>query len=218
MSSISPESHAQFAAEINPDVGIEKIASVYAESFLSAAEAKDIPLGELVEEFDSLLGDVYTANPRFEELLGSALVSMEDKIGILDRVFGSKASPLFLNFLKVLTRHGRLEILRSIRREVQILYDRRLGRIPVTVTTASPLPPELADSLLARLRGLLGGEPILNVCVDPEVIGGILVRVGDTIYDASIQTKLKNVRQQMIDRSAHEIQSRRDRFRNPEGN
>ena len=65
---------------------------------------------------------------------------------------------------------------------------------------------------------LVDGEPELLVEVDPEMIGGIIVRVGDVVYDASIATQLNKVRQDMIDRSAHEIQSRRDCFRNPEGN
>ena len=53
--------------------------------------------------------------------------------------------------------------------------------------------------------------------VRPELIGGLVMRVGDTVYDGSISTRLNKLRQQMIDRSVHEIQSRRDRFRSPEG-
>jgi len=64
----------------------------------------------------------------------------------------------------------------------------------------------------------LGGTPVLHERVDPAVIGGVVVRVGDTIYDASVARQLETMRQQMIDRSAHEIQSRRDRFRYPAGN
>ena len=74
------------------------------------------------------------------------------------------------------------------------------------------------EKLTAELRELVHGEPDIRTCVDPETIGGIIVRVGDTLFDASIATQLKNVRQQMIDRSAHEIQSRRNSFSNTEGN
>jgi F-type H+-transporting ATPase subunit delta len=218
MSSISAEQHAQFAAEWNPDVSVEKIAAVYAESLLGAGEAQNVPLPALVGEFDSLIDDIVQKEPRFAAILASAMISPEEKTAILDRTLGGKASKLFLNFLKVVAKHGRLDILRDIRRQARCLLDKRLGRVPVTVTTATPLNPDTLQSLTGALRQLIGGDPVITASVDPETIGGIVVRVGDTIYDASIFTQLKNVRQQMIDRSAHEIQSRRDRFSNPEGN
>ena len=83
------------------------------------------------------------------------------------------------------------------------------------VTTAAPVDDALAERIVKTVRPLLDGEPVLKRAVDPKLIGGIVVRVGDTVYDGSIASQLKNVRQQMIDRSAHEIQSRRDRFRHP---
>ncbi len=67
-------------------------------------------------------------------------------------------------------------------------------------------------------RHALGAEPLLTRVVDPELIGGAVLRVGDTVHDGSIANQLEKLRQQMIDRSVHEIQSRRDRFRDPAGN
>ena len=61
---------------------------------------------------------------------------------------------------------------------------------------------------------MLGGEPLVEQVVDPTVIGGAVLRVGDVVYDGSVANQLQILRQQMIDRSVHEIQSRRDRFRN----
>ena len=96
--------------------------------------------------------------------------------------------------------------------------DERRGRVPVKITTAAPLNETTKNNLAVNLRELVGGEPEFFVEVDPEMIGGIIVRVGDVVYDASIATQLSKVRQDMIDRSAHGIQSRRDCFRYPEGN
>ncbi|MBQ9873835.1 MAG: F0F1 ATP synthase subunit delta, partial [Thermoguttaceae bacterium] len=125
---------------------------------------------------------------------------------------------VFLDFLKTLARRGRFELLRDIRLPLRRLDDARRGRIAVKITTAAPLDEKTRQILSSRLRDLVGGEPRFSVEIDPEMIGGIVVRVGDVVYDASIATQLELARREMIDRSAHEIQSRRDSFRYPEGN
>jgi F-type H+-transporting ATPase subunit delta len=205
---------AQFAAEFDADVGAQHVAGVYAEGFLGAAENAG-RTEELLAEFDSFLSDVLDLFPSLEQVLASRLVSAEDKIALLHRVLASQASPIFLNFLKVVARHERLEILRAIHRQTHEQYDRLRGRVRVQVATATPVPEELAHRITQNLAGVVGGEPILQRVVDPDLIGGIVLRVGDTVYDASIANQLKQLRQQMMDRSAHEIQSRRDRFRYP---
>jgi F-type H+-transporting ATPase subunit delta len=65
---------------------------------------------------------------------------------------------------------------------------------------------------------MLGGEPEIVRMTDPNLIGGIVLRVGDTVYDGSVATRLSKVRGQMINRSIHEIQRRRDRFSHTAGN
>jgi F-type H+-transporting ATPase subunit delta len=208
---------AQTAAEIGADVGVQKVAAVYAEGFLGAAERAG-QVESLLEQMDSLVGDVLDVFPTLEAILASGLISHEEKAGILDRTLGGRASPMLLNFLKVVSRHGRMDCLRAIHRETRDLYERRQGRVRVRVSTARPVDSALAAHIAGQLRKILDDEPVLEQTVDRDLIGGVVVRVGDTVYDGSIATQLKNVRQQMIDRSAHEIQSRRDRFRYPAGN
>ncbi|HEV3344867.1 MAG TPA: F0F1 ATP synthase subunit delta, partial [Pirellulales bacterium] len=67
-------------------------------------------------------------------------------------------------------------------------------------------------------KDMLGGEPVLAAKVNPDLIGGLVFRVGDTVYDGSVATRLARVRSQMIDRSIHEIQRRRDRISPAAGN
>ena len=218
MSKSIPEQDALFAAELAADVTVERIACVYAEAFLNAVVAKNESVDDAVTEFDSFVEDVLNRNEKFEAVLMSAIITGDAKSGMIERIFTGKASTTFLSFLRVLARHDRLDILRAIYRELHKLDDKRRGRIPVVITTAVELPDEAFDGIAAGLGKRLGGEPVIRKAVDPSVIGGIVVRVGDTIYDASIASQLLNVRQNMIDRSTHEIQSRRDRFRNTEGN
>jgi F-type H+-transporting ATPase subunit delta len=209
--------HARVAAQIEADVGVEHIAHVYAEALLGASEkAGQTPA--VLDEFDSLVADVLDRHPKLETILGSALISHEEKLGILDRVFGPRASATMLNFLKVVSHHGRLDCLRAIHLQAHRLYDKLRGRVQVELTTATPVSEDMARRIVAGIRGAVGGEPVLTRSVAPQLIGGAVLRIGDTVHDASIANQLQKVRQQMIDRSAHEIQSRRDRFRHPAGN
>jgi F-type H+-transporting ATPase subunit delta len=196
---------------------MQHVGAVYAEAILGAAEAAG-QTDSLLEEFDSLVADVLDRYPDLERILASALISHEEKLGLLDRVFGAAASPLLLRSLKVISRHGRLDCLRAVHAQCHVLYDRLRGRVPVQLSTATAVDEALAAKIAEQLRPLLGGQPVLTRRVDPELIGGAVVRVSDTVYDGSVATQLENMRKQMIDRSVHEIQSRRDRFRNPAGN
>jgi F-type H+-transporting ATPase subunit delta len=209
--------HAQTAARIEADVSVEHIAEVYARAFLEAAEGAGNTQAVLAE-FDSLMSDVLDRYPKFEAVVCSTMISHDDIAGVLDRVLAGRASPLLLNFLKVLSRHRRLDCLRPIHRRLHALYDVLQNRVRVQLTTAEPLGAELASRIRIALRGMFAGEPVLELAVDPKLIGGAVLRLGDTVYDSSIANQLEILRQQMMDRSAHEIQSRRNRFRNPAGN
>jgi F-type H+-transporting ATPase subunit delta len=213
------ESAAQTERDDQPtgEVGSQGIAAVYAKAFLGATEAAgvtDAALGEL----DSLVTDVLDKLPRFDAILSSGLVSSDEKIALIEKSIGPQASPLFRNYLKVLARHGRLDVLRAIRRQARQMYDKMRGRQRVHVTTAAELDADLTRRLTDMLRGMLGAEPVLEIKTRPELIGGIVLRVGDTVYDGSIATRLERIREHMIERSVHEIQSGRDRFGSAEGN
>jgi len=211
------ERDAQLAAELQREVGVEHIANVYAEALLGAAEGTG-QIDAVLEELDSLVADVLGPYPELERVLASGVISHEERSGILERVLGGQASPLVMSFLKVVSRHGRMGCLRAIQAQAHAIHRQKLGQVAVQVTTATPLDRAAAQRLRDALHPLLEGTPVLHERVDPGVIGGVVVRVGDTIYDASVARQLETMRQQMIDRSAHEIQSRRDRFRHPAGN
>jgi len=202
---------AQEAARRDADVGVEHIADVYAKALWGAAE-KAGQVAPALEDFDAVVQELLDAFPQMEAVLGSALVSPDEKDGILDRLLAGRVSPLLLNFLKVVARHGRLDCLRAIHRRVHELEDERRGRIRVRLTTAAAVDGPMTRRITDSLRALLGGEPVVDWATDPELIGGAVLRVGDTVYDGSVAGQLELLRQQIVERSVHEIQSRRDRF------
>lgn len=212
----NPEQDAQDVAKLYANATREKLAGIYAKALLGAAETFKVSLKDVGEEYDSFI-ELYDAYPKFETILSPLMVPVEEKTRIIDEI-SDGVSGVFVNFLKTLARRGRMEILREIRTACRLLEDEIRGRVLVRITTAAPINETTKNNLAVSLRNLLGGEPEFLVAVDPEMIGGIIVRVGDVIYDASIATQLTKVRQDIIDRSVHEIQNRRDCFRNPERN
>lgn len=199
------------------DPSAMRIAAVYAKGLLGATEASG-QTETLVEELDSLVVDVLDKLPNLEALLSSAMVSAEEHQHLIERALGGQASPILLNFLKVLAAHMRLSILREIRTAVHAQFDEMRGRIRVLVSTATPIDDRLAAQITHTVQAALGGQPVLERKTNPSLIGGLVLRIGDTVYDASVSTQLKQMRTQMINRSIHEIQSRRDRFGHSEGN
>ncbi len=206
---------AHVAERFSPDVGREQVGEIYARALLGAAN-KAGRTDDVLGELDSLVEDVLAAVPKLETVLASPLVSHEEKVSLFDRVFKPRLDPLLSNFLKVVSRHGRLDCLRAIRRQARKLYEESQGNIRVRITTAAEVAPEQVDQIGAALAASLGRRPILETAVDPALIGGAVLRVGDTVYDGSVANQLQHIRQQMIDRSIHEIQSRRDSFRTPD--
>jgi len=198
-------------SRILADVGARRISRVYAESLLNAAQ-KNGQEQAILEEFRSLLDDVLTPNPQFEMVLSGAAVGRTAREKLIQQVFENRASPLFYNFLRVLNDHERLDLLRAIALSVRELHDERERRVRVQVATAVPLGDAQRTRLHAEIQDTLHLQPVFDEKVDPDLLGGMRVRVGDWQFDASVVTELENLRKEILARGAHEIQTRRDRF------
>jgi len=200
----------------NLDVGgaTREIARRYAEALINAAQQEGV-VEPVLEELAEIERDILQAYPRFAEILASARVSSAEKDRILLDLFNNRASSLVLRFLRVLNRHERLGLLRVVIREARAIWDQRNHRIPVRVHSAVPLDEDQLNSLRDRLARLIAATPILNVSTDPSLIGGLVVQIGDLRYDASVKSRLLQLRQRLIEGKTHEIQSRRDQFSHP---
>lgn len=193
------------------DSAQQQLGSVYAEALLGAAE-KSGKAEQVLGELQSVVEDVLQKLPTFDAVLRSPRVPHEEKARILDKAFKGKMSAELLNFLKVVSRHGRLESLRAINRAAQKLYHERMGRVEVLVRTAEPLPEELYARIADKLRAALGREPVLRMEIEPELIGGVVIRIGDTVYDGSVARQLVRLREETAAKISRELRRAGDRF------
>ena len=197
--------------ENSADIGKQQIAAVYAKALLGAAENAHTT-DAVVEELDSLVDDVLTRFPHFEIVIGSPRISQEEKTQLIDRVLGSQASENLLVFLKVLIQHERLDCLRQIRGEVRRQFNELRNRVEVEVTTAHGLPDDLRQQIIDKLRERLGCEVDLTAKTEESLIGGLVVRVGDTVVDGSVRNKLAQMRGQAVQRVVEQIHEQGARF------
>src|SRR5438876_2947127 len=172
------------------DAGRQHLGTVYAKALLGAAE-KMGQADHVVEELEAIVSDVLNKLPQLDALLKTPRLTHEERLPILDRAFGGRLSPTTLTFLKVVSRHGRLDCLRAIARSARKQLNVARGRVEVHVETAHPLSSPVRERIISRLQELLRREVVISASVNDELLGGLVVRVGDTVYDASVAASLK---------------------------
>jgi F-type H+-transporting ATPase subunit delta len=141
---------------------------------------------------------VLEANPTFREFLKDPGIGAEERTGVIDRVLRSRANPLLANFLGVLNIHGRLGLLDEIATAYGDLLDELHGKIEVDVTVAQRLTPEELEQVRQRVSTALKKDAVVHQYVDDSIIGGLLLRVGDKLIDASVRSQLETMRRQFL--------------------
>ena len=193
------------------DPGQEQVGTVYAKALVAAAE-KAGQSDQVVEELEEIVTEVFDKLPQVAAALTSPRLKHEEKLLMLDKAFGGKVSTTTLHFLKVLSRHGRMGSIRATARSARKLLNESRNRVEVEVRTAAPLSNPLREAISTKLAAMLGREVVLSTTVDPELLGGVVVRVGDTLYDGSLSNKLLSMRTQAIERTAARFRDSLNKF------
>jgi F-type H+-transporting ATPase subunit delta len=110
----------------------------------------------------------------------------------------TKPSRTTSNFLRILVRNGRLTELREINERFAVVLEERSGNVAAEVTSARELAEAQRNELKANLERITGKQVKLNFRTDPSLIGGVITRIGSTIYDGSVKTQLENLKEEMI--------------------
>ena len=198
------------------DPGARSVAKVYSQAYLDTAGPDGVT--SALDELGSFVDDLLGQNAEFDRMLRTQELSVESKLALLEKVVVPRSSPLFANFIRVVAHHDRLELLPLIRQLAVREVERRLGQRRVQVTSAVELSPESLESIRSSMATALSVQPILETQIDPSLLGGMKIRVGDTVYDGSLKTQVKQLRARLRERCLNEIQRGRDRFSHQDGN
>jgi F-type H+-transporting ATPase subunit delta len=168
---------------------------VWAESlFELAVEANS--LDEMNTQFRDVT-DILEKSPEYCELLSSPTLSKDEKTAAVKKVWGGRVLPTLENFLCLLAIKGRIRYLDKIADEWKIRYLRAKGIAEAEVISAVALTEAQKTALTEKLSKKYGKKIILKETVNPAVIGGISVRVGDELTDGTIKTKFENLQNQI---------------------
>jgi F-type H+-transporting ATPase subunit delta len=170
---------------------MEEIARVYANALFGAAKDRgklDAIRDQLAQFVEALEG-----SKDLRLFLFSPYFSSTEKIAGLKRTI-TDAEPEFLNFLELLLEKGRMPVIFRIRRQYDALWDKENKRLGVTVTSAVELDPEIAKRIGKEIEEQTGNTVELSSRVDPDILGGLVVQVGNMVLDTSIRNRLEKLR------------------------
>jgi F-type H+-transporting ATPase subunit delta len=175
------------------------IARNYAEALLALArKAKDTAgWGALV----SALGDAVAQDTTLQRFLEAPQVSVDQKNAILQKALGAggvKAPRPFVLFVQKLVSNRRQVLIPAVAVEYHNLLDEAEGRVHARVTVSRPFDEAGRASMAKALSAALKKEVVPHVTVDPRILGGVVVRVGDTVMDGSVRRRLTRLRDRLV--------------------
>ena len=174
----------------------ETVARNYAETLFELARRN-----ESIQEYGDALGMVaglLEDDSRFRTFVETPRIDDETKKDVIRKVFRDKAPKQVINFVLITIDKRRQTLLREISAEYLLLLDDHLGREHVEVTVARPLDDTTANVVSERLSKMLGKQAIPHIRVKPEILGGLIVRTGDMIYDRSVRRRLEDLRRRLL--------------------
>lgn len=188
-----------------------QVARVYSAALLDVAE--NAGLTEAVaDELDGIVGPLFRESKDLEATLASPVIQRSVKAPLIEKAFRGRVSDVMVNFLLVLNSKSRLSLLSHIAPAYRHQMDARAKRIRVLVRSVLPLTADQTEHLRQTVGQAYGQEPVIISQLDETLLGGMVVQVGDEVFDSSVRTRVNNLRNQLLARSSYEIQVGRDRF------
>ena len=169
-----------------------RIAKPYAQALYDAA-AEQAALSRIVGDANQIIS-LAQESKDFEQFLTNPILSPQFKSEMFQQLLSEAVQPLTLNFLLLLASKQRERFLVAILQAFLKLVDLKAGRVVAQVTSAVPLSDAQQTSLVKQLSDYSGAEVRLELSEDTAIKGGIIVRLGDTVFDGSVATQLQQLR------------------------
>ena len=172
------------------------VAANYAETLVDLARrAGDLQgWGAMIDEVAAAID----GDERLRRFLESPRVSARQKNEVIGKAFADRLPRLFVRFLQAVVSQRRQHLIGEIAREYHAIVDGIEGRVHAEVTVAQPAEQELAESIVQQLSRVLGKTVVPHFHVRPDILGGTIVRVGDTVMDGSVRRRLAKLRSMML--------------------
>jgi F-type H+-transporting ATPase subunit delta len=174
---------------------MEEIAAVYARSLFEVARDQG-KLDEVREQLGQV-ADALDANRELAVFFFSPYFSTQEKENGLESMLDG-AEPALINFLKLLIENHRMPFIFRVRRGYDALWREEHRLLPVQVTSAIELDPKTIEQIGEQIGASANREVQLTASVDPEILGGLILRVGNSILDASVRNRLEQLRKQVV--------------------
>ena len=163
----------------------------YAQAVFIVADETD-QLTDTIQRMDILL-NIYTSSPEFRLFLQSRRISPAEKMKILKKVFMDILSDLELELLNHLLEEGHIQLLVAVIKKFGFITQSVKTSLKVSISTAEQMNPEELSNIVRIIEQKLGNKVDAEALVDPEILGGVKFRIGNTIVDGSIATRLQKL-------------------------
>jgi F-type H+-transporting ATPase subunit delta len=183
-----PAITAQREVMADNDFQVESIGEIYAQALINEAQ-KQHALEQVTDDVRGI-GEVLKTNAMFRRFTEALMVGEEERLAALDKIFGGRVHELTLATLKSLARRDRFMFLGGFVQGFDVILKKMSGHMDVELVTPVELKPEVLERVKQAVGQSIGKTPDVKVTIDPALIGGMTLRIGDTLIDGSVATQL----------------------------
>ncbi|MCH4889336.1 F0F1 ATP synthase subunit delta [Acidaminobacter sp. JC074] len=173
------------------------VSKTYAKALFELAVEGQM-VDQILAEYE-FVKDSFDEFPEFLEIVKSPKIAVEDKKNILVETFGEKVSETLINFFKILVDKKRSDVIREVYDDLSVLVDEEKGLVVARVESVIPLEANEIEALEAKLSNVTGKTVTIDNVINPDIMGGLVVKVGDQVLDGSVKHKLDNLKHELAE-------------------
>ncbi len=173
------------------------VSKTYAKALFELAVEGQM-VDQILAEYE-FVKDSFDEFPEFLEIVKSPKIQVDEKIKILEETFGEKVSDTLINFFKILVDKKRSNVIRDVYDDFNVFVNEEKGLVVARVESVIPLEANEIEALEAKLSKVTGKTVTIDNVINPDIMGGLVVKVGDKVVDGSVKHKLENLKHELAE-------------------